>query len=88
MDTPLPFARLFDTPHGQLLVTTQAQDDDELWPLTIKCADVGDVIAELSFKFEAEADRNAALADYDQAQAEQIAAGMRRGLNKFMAAAS
>ena len=66
-----PFAKLFETTHGQLLVTKE-YDDDEGEGLCLRFD--GDITVELTSRFASAADRNVAFANIDQALAEDQAA--------------
>ena len=89
-----PFAKLFDTPHGQLLVMVEGMEDDNEGPtLNIRGEAFKDVVP--SFKlgpFEDSDDGwravNSLLASIDQETADHHAASLFNVLEDFMSPAA
>lgn len=70
------FAKLFDTPHGQLLVTKDFNDEDSDAPYRIECRGEGSHAADpfVSFGWDNGAERDAEFDSTDQCKADTIAA--------------
>jgi hypothetical protein len=81
------FAKLFETPDGQLLVTLEALDSEDRHPMKVRCADVDGIVCELTPSFETERAARAAFDHYDQPTADQMARGMRLGVRNMLARA-
>lgn len=75
-----PFAKLFETALGQILVTKDTGDDDE--PI-LACRFDGACSLTLTSFFESEAKRDAGFDLFDQALAEQQAIHMRATTDRF-----
>jgi hypothetical protein len=71
------FAKLFDTPSGQLLATRDEQEDDDTWPIRMRGAEVGGCTPASVLGFYTEAERDAAFDRICQADAEKSAAHLR-----------
>ena len=71
------FAKLFDTPHGQLLATRDYDDDESPEkPYTITARGQGNDVADpsMTFTWETAEERDAAFEAIDQEAADQCAA--------------
>lgn len=72
------FAKLFDTPHGQLLVTQEAYDDDadaaQPYPLELRGEGNSFCEARLIYRYPNTDERQQAFDEVDQAIAEEMAA--------------
>lgn len=75
-----PFAKLFDTPHGQLLLTKDKGDEDEAI-LAVRFD--GACSLTLTSFFEDEAKRDEGFDNFDQAFAERQAEHMRATTDRF-----
>lgn len=81
------FAKLFTTPHGQLLLTTDFDEDEDMpWLLSARGEDVSGVRATMTFKFETEEERDLSFEAGSQETAEATAGDMHRMLLKFTTA--
>ena len=72
------FAKLFDTPHGQLLAVVNYDADEDTHGLVIRGESVGGVVPQEIHHFENEAQAEEALRIFDQEQAEETAASLAR----------
>lgn len=79
-----PFAKLFDTPHGQLLVVKDGVDDDDQYPLSIRGEEFGGVIAAFNPAYQTSDACDAAFERFDQAEADRQAEGLRKMLTSLL----
>lgn len=71
--TPPVFAKLFDTPHGQLLVTRDFDGDDGDELVIVRGAGVAGFKAETQYRYDHAEQADCAFAAFDQAEAARIA---------------
>lgn len=84
----MPFAKLFDTPDGQLLVTKEFDDiehDDAPYRLSLRGEGVKGVDASISFGWASEAERNEVFDRCAQDDADRQARELAQTLANFMA---
>ena len=72
------FAKLFDTPHGQLLAVVNYDVDYDTHSLVIRGENVGDVVPQAIHHFENEAQAEEALRIFEQPIADETAAMLAR----------
>lgn len=80
------FARLFDTPDGQLLVTKEFDDDgypEEPYRLRLRGEGVKGIAASLSFGWDTPKLRQEAFDEFTQGQAEAVAKDLAATLRNF-----
>lgn len=79
------FAKLFDTPHGQCLVTKERSDDDDSYQVAFR--GVGNEVASptLSFSYGSLEERDQAFDSMGQEDADKIAAEMDAVVNGMFA---
>lgn len=82
------FAKLFDTPDGQLLVTHEFDDDHEDGPfrLNFRGEQYKGVDVAISFGWPTEAERNEAFASVLQERADHTARELAQTVRNFMGA--
>lgn len=76
------FAKLFDTPHGQLLLTKEFEDEE--YQLTARGQDFGGASPAVSFTFETQEARDAAFDTATQEQADATAAQLDSTVRSLM----
>lgn len=79
----MPFAKLFDTAHGQLLVTLEEGPDEDP-ALMLRAACVEGITPSIRLDFDTEAEQLERFAAYDQQQAEKAAVGLHKMVAKLM----
>jgi hypothetical protein len=80
------FAKIFDTPHGQLLVTKDYDDEHEDAPYRINARGESNSVAQpsMGFGWESEEERDAAWdQDTNQQEADKIAAALHNAINNL-----
>jgi len=88
---PQPFAKLFNTPNGQLLVTMEYDDtdhEDAPYRLNFRGAQHKGVDPAMSFGWPTEAKRDEAFASVYQERADHTARELAQTVANFMAGAN
>ncbi len=80
------FAKLFTTPHGQLLITRDGMSDehDDQWVLTARGEDYRGVQATMAFTYQSQEGMDQAFEGATQEQADNTAQQMRGMLEKLL----
>lgn len=81
MADPATFAKLFDTPHGQFLVTLSC-DEDEFY-VYLRGADRHDISPEMKWTYEREEEQRSAFDSFSEADALRLALSMAMMVDHF-----
>lgn len=83
MDTPTPFAKLFDTDEGQLLVTLVETENEEPG-MEMRAASVSGITAKMTFAYDDETQQLKAFAGVDHAGANEAARTLRNAIRNLV----